>query len=177
MHPAESTEQHLNHILESGEVDREWEQAYEEITGRIMEVITPLFDDTSMIRIHGDLHSQNIIHRPGESFYLIDFDDMVCGPVIQDVWMLLPGRVSDCRREMDAFLDGYETFREFPYAQLKLVEALRSMRFIHYTAWCVHQAEDASIDRLAPDWGTAAYWRQEIDELEKQLTEIEDGLA
>ncbi len=176
MAPTDSTADHLAHILESGEVDRQWEQQYEDVTRQVLDQITPHFNDTSTHRIHGDLHSQNIIHRPGESFYLIDFDDMATGPAIQDIWMLLPGRVADCRRELDAFLDGYETFREFDYPQLKLVEPLRAMRFIHYTAWCVHQSRDSNIDRLADDWGTAAYWRQEIDALQTQLTEIEDAI-
>jgi Ser/Thr protein kinase RdoA (MazF antagonist) len=177
MHPDASTEEHLTHIMQSGEVDPQCEQQYEEAADRILDVITALFDEIPEIRIHGDLHPQNIIHRPGESFFLIDFDDMARGPIVQDIWMLLPGRVSDCARELDLFLGGYETFRDFDYPQLKLVEPLRAMRFIHYTAWCVHQAEDGTISRLATDWGTATYWKQEIEALETQLVEIQDALT
>jgi Ser/Thr protein kinase RdoA (MazF antagonist) len=90
--------------------------------------------------------------------------------------MLLPGRVADTRRELHALLQGYETFRAFDDASLALVEPLRAMRFIHYTAWCVHQAADGGFSRLAPDWGSLAYWRQEIQELHKQRAEIEDTL-
>ncbi|MDA0323646.1 MAG: serine/threonine protein kinase [Verrucomicrobia bacterium] len=176
MHPNESTEQHLTHIMESGEVDLQCEEPYEGAADRILDIIIPLFEDVPELRIHGDLHPQNIIHRPGESFYLIDFDDMVRGPAVQDIWMLMPGRVPDCARELQLFLSGYETFREFDYQQLRLVEPLRAMRFIHYTSWCVHQCEDGTITRLAADWGTAAYWKQETEALETQLIEIQDSL-
>lgn len=177
MSPETSTAHQLEHILHSGQVDSRWRDRYEQAANQLLDRISPLFSDTPTIRIHGDLHAQNIIHRPGESFYLIDFDDMVMGPAAQDIWMLLPGRVADTRRELDLFLDGYETFREFDYAQLKLVEPLRFMRFIHYTAWCVHQTADGSLSRLAADWGTSAYWQREIDEFEKQRVEIEDALG
>ncbi len=177
MHPEHSTEAQVAEIVDSEHMAHEWAGPYEESALATIEQIAPLFDDIEPLRIHGDLHHQNIIHRPGESFYLIDFDDMAMGPAVQDVWMLLPGRVRDARRELDLFLDGYETFREFEHAQLRLIEPLRAMRFIHYTAWCVRQAHDGGFARLDSDWGSTAYWRREVDELEKQRTEIEDALA
>ena len=142
----------------------------------MLDLIEPLFDDVPLQRIHGDLHHQNLIYRPGESFYLIDFDDMAMGPAVQDVWMLLPGRAADARYELGLFLEGYEMFRPFPMAQIDLVEPLRAMRFMHFTAWCARQAADGGFSRLAPDWGTAAYWRQEAHELRKQEQEIRDAM-
>jgi len=175
MHPRESTEYQLQYIMESGEVDAQWEHHYEDVADQILDRIEPFFEDVGMIRIHGDLHPQNVIYRPDEAFFLIDFDDMAIGPAVQDVWMLLPGRVLDARRELNLFLSGYELFREFDDSELKLVEPLRAMRFIHYTAWCVHQAEDGGAERLATDWGTPGYWRQSVEELRTQLTEIDDA--
>lgn len=177
LHPRESTEKHLQHILASGEVDAQAQQHYEDIVARILDRIDPLFEDIELLRIHGDLHPQNVIYRPGESFYLIDFDDMATGPAVQDLWMMLPGRVADTRRELDLFLNGYELFCEFDDTQLRLVEPLRAMRFIHYTAWCVHQAADGGAERLAPDWGSASYWRRSVEELRTQLVEIDDAVG
>jgi len=175
MHPGHSTMDHVDAILSSDHLSDEWAGGYEDAATQIIDQISPSFDDVEFFRIHGDLHAQNIIYRPGESFYLIDFDDMALGPAVQDIWMLLPGRVQDARRELNLFLEGYELFREFDDRELKLVEPLRAMRFIHYTAWCVHQADEYGFQRLHPDFGTPAYWRQEIEELERQLQEIEDA--
>ena len=177
MAPLESTLGQLEHILASETVSAEHRDRYEDLVRETIELISPLFEDTERIRIHGDCHYQNLIYRPGESFFIIDFDDMAVGPPIQDIWMLLPGRLQDSRREVDLFLDGYETFREFDYSSLRLIEPLRAMRYIHFTVWCVQQVEDGGFSRLAPDWGTSAFWRQEINELEKQHTEIRDALA
>jgi Ser/Thr protein kinase RdoA (MazF antagonist) len=177
MTPDASTCAQLDYILRSGLIPRECRKDYEAAARETVELIEPLFEDVSRIRIHGDCHFQNLIYRPGESFFIIDFDDMAMGPPVQDVWMLLPGRLQDARREMDLFLDGYETFREFEHASLRLIEPLRAMRFIHFTAWCVRQAKDGGFARLAPDWGTAAYWKREIHELGKQQTEIADATA
>lgn len=169
-----ATDDQVEYILDSGLVADEQFDAYEAAAYDMLDLIEPRFDGVPVHRIHGDLHHQNLIHRPGESFFLIDFDDMAIGPAVQDLWMLLPGRVADAGREVHLFLEGYETFRPFPMTQLALVEPLRAMRFIHFTAWCARQAADGGFTRLAPDWGTSAYWRQEIQELRKQEQEIRD---
>jgi Ser/Thr protein kinase RdoA (MazF antagonist) len=176
MSPDSSTTAQLDYILRSGLIPRECRREYEDAARETVELIVPLFAGAARIRIHGDCHFQNLIYRPGECFYIIDFDDMAMGSPAQDVWMLLPGRLQDARREMDLFLDGYETFREFEHAALRLIEPLRAMRFIHFTAWCVRQAKDGGFARLAPDWGAASYWKREIQELGKQRTEIADAL-
>lgn len=177
MTPKGAAGQHVDYVLSSGMVAPSCQQEYEDVAREILESISGLFDKTEPIRIHGDCHRQNIIHRPGESFYIIDFDDMArCEPV-QDIWMLLPGRVQDARRELECFLEGYSMFRDFDRSSLHLVEPLRAMRYLHFTAWCVHQAADGGFARLTPDWGTDSYWRQQIHELCKQQQEIEDDAA
>ncbi|MFH0909315.1 MAG: serine/threonine protein kinase [bacterium] len=175
MGPEHAAEQ-LDYILKSGLITSESHDRYAEVAANTMDLIPHHFDAAEMIRIHGDCHHQNIIHRPGESFFIIDFDDMSIGPPVQDVWMLLPGRVKDCLREVDFLIEGYETFRPFNRTGLALVEPLRAMRYIHFTAWCIRQAADGGFKRLSPDWGSASWWKQEIHELEKQQTEIRDAL-
>ena len=73
-------------------------------------------------------------------------------------------------------LEGYETFLPVPYETLRLIEPLRAMRFIHFTAWCARQKADGGFARLAPGWGTPAFWRQEVTDLETQRREILDAL-
>jgi Ser/Thr protein kinase RdoA (MazF antagonist) len=176
MLPGESSRQQVDYILQSGLGTAAWRAAYEAAARETLELIAPLFEDHELIRIHGDCHHQNIIFRPGEGFYIIDFDDMAMGLPVQDLWMLLPGRVQDSQKELGWLLDGYELFREFDHASLRLVEPLRAMRYIHYTAWCVRQAADGGFARLSPDWGSEAYWRQQIHELKQQQQEIRDAL-
>ena len=177
MGPAESAREHLETILASSFLPRECRRGYEQAARSVLRLIKPLFDDCQRIRIHGDLHHQNLIYRPGESFFLIDFDDMAMGPPVQDLWMLLPGRLADSRREVDLFLEGYETFCSFPTSGLRLIEPLRALRYLHYTAWCVRQASDGGFARLAPDWGSVSYWRQQVHDLDVQAQEIEDSLG
>ena len=173
--PSEATSDQLDYILDHGRLPDEVFAAYEDAAEETLESIAPLFDEIPLQRIHGDLHHQNLIFRPGEAFTVIDFDDMAMGPAVQDIWMLLPGRVLDCRFELDLFLGGYEIFRPFDARQVALIEPLRAMRYIHFTAWCVRQAADGGFARLAPDWGSPSYWRQETHELRKQQQEIRDA--
>lgn len=167
----------LAYIVEAGALPDDMRGAYADIAGETLRSVAPLFADIEAIRIHGDCHSQNIIDRPGESFFIIDFDDMAVGPPVQDFWMLLPGRVQDAVVELDAFLEGYETFRRFDAAELRLIEPLRAMRYIHYEAWCVRQVADGGFNRLAPGWGSREYWQRQVSELRKQQREIADALA
>jgi Ser/Thr protein kinase RdoA (MazF antagonist) len=177
LHPRQATQEHLRYILDSGLVAREHRRDYEDVVHRIIADIAPLFDGAEDIRIHGDCHRGNILFRPGEGYHLLDFDDMATGPAVQDLWLLLPNRLSQSRAEVELLLEGYETFLPFPRETLRLIEPLRAMRFLHYTAWCARQKADGGFARLAPGWGTAAFWRQEIDELRKQQQEILDALA
>jgi Ser/Thr protein kinase RdoA (MazF antagonist) len=177
LHPEISSSQHLDFILEGEFPNPRTRDDYAEVADDILERIAPLFDDLATTRLHGDCHRANILGRPGEPFFLIDFDDMSVGPPVQDLWMMLPGHLKNSRAEMDLLLEGYETFRSFDYATLRLIEPLRAMRIIHYTAWCARQKRDGGFARVAPDWGSTAFWRQETADLQRQRQEIEDALA
>lgn len=173
MGPRHSMTDNIRFILETGCIPRDQRKEYERAALDMVELIAPMFEGTEMIRIHGDCHAANIVHRPGESFYLIDFDDMAIGPPVQDFWMLLPDYGRKSLMEIDFFLEGYQTFRPFNRSRLKLIEPLRAMRYIHYTAWCAAQISDGGFAKVAPGWGTPGYWRQEIRDLHNQQLEIE----
>lgn len=174
--PRQSSERHLEFILESDLVTRDSRARYEKTARDILDLIAPLFDGVEKMRIHGDGHRNNIINRPGEPLMLIDFDDMAVGPPVQDLWMLLPGHLRQSLGELGLILEGYETFRELDRQTLRLIEPLRAMRFLHFTAWCARQKADGGFARLAPDWGSESFWKQEIHDLEQQRQEIVDSI-
>jgi Ser/Thr protein kinase RdoA (MazF antagonist) len=175
--PAVSTRRQVDLILASGQIPDDLIGPFTGVIGEIINEIQPLFINTEMIRLHGDCHFGNIIYRPGESFYLIDFDDMAMGPPVQDFWMLLPGLLADSFVEADLFLEGYETFRRFDRRTLCLIEPLRAMRYIHYIAWCAHQVREDGVTRAREDFGTPLYWQNEIRDLQDQLERIRKGPA
>jgi len=175
--PRTSLAAHLAFLKDGNFISGRLREDYcREVEG-IIELIAPRFEGVPLHRIHGDCHGGNILHRPGEAFHLIDFDDMVVGPAVQDIWMLLPGHVTESRVELNALAEGYEAFRPFNWDELALIEPLRAMRHVHYTAWCAHQQADHGFAQLAPGWGTSEYWQQEIETLVKQRGEIESVSA
>jgi Ser/Thr protein kinase RdoA (MazF antagonist) len=103
---------------------------------------------------------------------VIDFDDMVMGPAVQDFWLLLPGHANGTRHEINLILEGYEQFAEFDDRQLRLVEVLRAMRIIYFLAWCSTQADDYKFQSNFPDWGSEMFWQREIADLEHQYHAI-----
>ncbi|MDH5298276.1 MAG: serine/threonine protein kinase [Desulfobulbaceae bacterium] len=172
MAPEHSTRTQVEYILGGGFMPPDLAASFRQLTDTLIAEITPLFAGSEKIRIHGDCHFANLIHRPGESFFLIDFDDMAMGPPVQDLWMLLPGHLEESLAEVDLFLEGYETFRDFDRRTLRLIEPLRAMRYIHYTAWCAHQVAEDGASQVSPDFGSRAYWEQEIRDLAEQLDRI-----
>ena len=176
LHPDVSTADHLDQLLDGGFVTPRHEAAFHDVTGRILDLIADRFDDAEFIRIHGDLHCGNLLKRPGEGIMVIDFDDMMMGPPVQDLWLLLPGRTEDCRSELALLLRGYEQFREFEPWTLRLIEPLRAMRIIYFLSWCSHQVNDYKFRSMYPDWGSDEFWNREIADLRVQLDAIQRAL-
>lgn len=172
LHPAHTTRAQIDYITSNELIPSDLLPEFRSVSTELLELIEPLFTSVGMIRIHGDCHSSNLIYRPDESFYIIDFDDMVTGPPVQDLWMLLPGYLDDSRVEMALMLEGYEMFNTFDRSTLSLIEPLRAMRFIHYINWCAHQFVEDGFTRVNDDFGSYGYWRQEIDDLIDQTTII-----
>jgi Ser/Thr protein kinase RdoA (MazF antagonist) len=176
MHPEASTVDYVDYLVDNELVTPGYRAAFEEVADAILEEICELFDDPEFIRIHGDCHGGNILTRAGEGLMMIDFDDMMVGPPVHDFWLLLPGPVQECRTEVDLLLRGYEQFREFDDATLKLVEPLRAMRMIYYLAWCAHQVDDHRFQHNNPQWGSDAFWQREIADLTTQLQAIQNTI-
>jgi Ser/Thr protein kinase RdoA (MazF antagonist) len=167
--PEESTRHDIDHLLNGGYIGSARESAFEDMCNQIMDEIAGLFDDTTCQRIHGDCHPGNLLDRPDEGILVIDFDDMVNGPPVQDLWMLLPDHAPNARRELNLILEGYEQFMEFDDYSLRLIEPLRVMRILYFLAWCSRQVDDYRFQSHFPDWGSDAFWQREINDLQEQL--------
>lgn len=176
-HPAEASQMHLDFILDHVEADEDFCNRYEDCAGELLEAIAPIFDESIYTRIHGDMHAANLMRRPGtKGIFLIDFDDMAFGPPVQDLWMLLPDIVENSERELRYLLHGYRQLREFDQESLDWVEALRAMRFIHFSAWCAQQQAD-NARQHDPHFGDATWWNRELAALTDQRERIRETLG
>ncbi len=134
----------------------------------IADLYDELSEDVDVQRIHGDLHRSNLLVREGV-LRALDFDDMVVGPPVQDLWLALPGRDDETRRLRESFLEGYESFRLFDRSTLRLIEPLRGLRIVSYSAWIARRWHDPFFPRAFQEFGTEAYWTTEVRELEETL--------
>ena len=128
--------------------------------------------DVKTLRLHGDCHPGNILWTPegmplaGPHF--VDLDDARSGPAVQDLWMLLSGDRAQCTRQLGALVDGYEEFREFDRRELALIEPLRTLRLVHYSAWLAQRWHDPIFPINFPWFGSSDYWKGQVDMFEEQ---------
>jgi len=174
MHPLASAKADLEYLLDNDFLEEREAERLEAFGEDLLDQTVPLFDDVEMIRLHGDCQHTNVLERPDTGLFLIDFDDMMNGPPIHDLWMLLPGRADTAHAELEQLIEGYETFRAFDRRTLRLIEPLRAMRMTYYLAWCARQSRDAAFLQHNPGWGSRAFWARELAELEAQLAVIRE---
>jgi Ser/Thr protein kinase RdoA (MazF antagonist) len=125
------------------------------------------------IRLHGDCHPGNILWRD-EVPHFVDFDDARMGPAIQDLWMLLSGERDQQTAQLSEILEGYREFCEFDLAELQLIEALRALRIMHYSAWLARRWTDPAFPKHFPWFNTERYWGEHILELREQLAALNE---
>jgi Ser/Thr protein kinase RdoA (MazF antagonist) len=115
-------------------------------------------------RIHGDLHPGNVLWT-SDGPCLVDFDDSLMGPPVQDIWLLARGNSEAARRERDELIEGYELFREFDRTQLALAEPLRALRIVYFSGWIARRWDDPSFPPAFPTFRDHRYWMQEYEAL------------
>lgn len=136
----------------------------------ILEKIDQCFhyvDNVTYLRLHGDCHAGNVLWRD-EGPHIVDLDDCLMGPAVQDIWMLLSGNEEQTKAQLNRIMDGYEEFYEFNYRELRLIEALRTLRMIHYSAWLAKRWEDPAFPLNFPWFNTARYWQDQLQHLNEQ---------
>ena len=120
------------------------------------------------IRLHGDCHAGNVLWTD-DGPHFVDFDDCRSGPAVQDLWMLLSGDRAAMTRQLADVLAGYEDFCDFDFRELHLVEALRTLRLVHYSAWLARRWDDPAFPAAFPWFNTQRYWQDRVLELKEQI--------
>lgn len=120
------------------------------------------------VTLHGDCHLGNVLWND-ESAFLMDFDDMMLAPRVQDLWMVVRGRDETALKAREAFIRGYEQMSSFPFEELSLIECLRGVRVIYYSSWIAKRWADPAFPLAFPSFGSETYWRSEIEALSEIL--------
>jgi Ser/Thr protein kinase RdoA (MazF antagonist) len=133
------------------------------------------------IRLHGDCHPGNILWTPlempastGPGPHFVDLDDARMGPAVQDLWMLLSGDRSQRARQLGTLVDGYEQFRPFDRRELVLIEPLRTLRLVHYSAWLARRWIDPTFPMHFPWFGSSDYWQGQVQMLQEQIEAMQE---
>jgi len=129
--------------------------------------------EVKSLRLHGDCHAGNVLWTP-DGPHFVDFDDARMGPAVQDLWMLLSGDRAAMTRQLSDVLAGYEGFHDFDPRELHLVEALRTLRLIHYAAWIARRWDDPAFPAAFPWFNTPRYWQDRILELREQIAAMDE---
>ena len=131
-----------------------------------------------LLRLHGDCHPGNLLwtpaDQPGAGPHFVDLDDCVSGPAVQDLWMLLSGDRRERTVQLSALLDGYEQLRAFDRRELILIEPLRTLRLIHYSAWLARRWSDPTFPIHFPYFGSSDYWRGQVQMLHEQIEAMKE---
>ncbi len=130
--------------------------------------------NVNTLRLHGDCHPGNILWTD-DGPHFVDFDDCRQGPAIQDLWMLLSGDRDEQQQQLHEIVKGYEDFCEFDIRELHLIEALRTLRLIHYSAWLARRINDPAFTVAFPWFNTPRYWQDRILELREQIALMDEA--
>lgn len=151
-------------------IPRELQTSYVSLCEDLLVIIDRQFKETpcELIRVHGDCHSGNILWRD-ETPHFVDLDDSRMAPAIQDIWMFLSGDRAFQTAQLAELIDGYNEFYDFDPRQLALIEAFRTLRIMHYSAWLARRWEDPAFPHNFPWFNTMRYWSDHILELREQL--------
>ena len=160
------------------DMESRWRKAFDEA----MQTAQAVFEsvgDVKTLRLHGDCHPGNILWTPeglpGAGPHFVDLDDARSGPAVQDLWMLMSGDRAQSTRQLGALVDGYEEFREFDRRELALIEPLRTLRLIHYSAWLAQRWHDPIFPINFPWFGSSDYWKGQVNMLEEQTEAMQEA--
>ena len=158
------------YLLTHGFIPADLLDAYTSVSADVLQRVQACFERAGTyqsLRLHGDCHLGNVLWN-NDAPFLVDFDDACTGPAVQDLWMFLSGDRAYMTSRLHDLLDGYTEFRDFHPAELHLVEALRSLRLIHYAGWLAMRWEDPAFPLAFPWFNTQRYWQDHILTLREQ---------
>lgn len=147
---------------------------YDVLAADLLQGVDALLSATvTNIRTHGDCHAGNILWRDNAP-HLVDLDDARMAPAMQDIWMMLSGDRTRQSVQLAEIVAGYEEFHTFQPQQLRLIEALRSLRILHYCAWLARRWDDPTFPHHFPWFNTERYWGEHILELREQIAALNE---
>ena len=160
-----------NWLIEHQMVSPDQQTLWRDAADRALDLAAEAFariDGLKQLRLHGDCHVGNILWTP-DGPHFVDLDDACMGPAIQDVWMLLSGEPQERQRQLHAMLEGYESFANFDWRELQLIEPLRTLRILHHSAWLARRWADPAFPAAFPWFGSSAYWAEQTQLLRQQI--------
>jgi Ser/Thr protein kinase RdoA (MazF antagonist) len=161
-------------LLEEGFIPGHVRDAYRTVVEDLLVSIEAAFEragDYPRLRLHGDCHRGNILWTDAGPHF-VDLDDCRMGPAVQDLWMLLDGDRSHMAMQLSDIVEGYDQFYDFRPRELNLIEALRTLRMIHYAGWLARRWEDPAFPRAFPWFGTTRYWEEHVLALREQAAAL-----
>lgn len=158
-------------LLQHGEFSNHTGQQLEQLLQQIEQLCLQQFKPKTTIRSHGDCHLGNLFYH--QQPFFVDLDDCRQAPAMQDLWMLLGGEPTEQRYRLELLLEEYQQFCDFDFAELKLIEALRAMRMVHYMAWLARRWSDPAFPLHFPWFNTEGYWQQQLVVLNEQIQRLQ----
>lgn len=169
-------EQPRDYLLAHEFIPSDLDAAYRSAVDQALDGVRHCFaraGEVRALRLHGDCHVGNVLWTE-QGPHFVDFDDSRMGPAVQDLWMLLSGDRADMVRQLADVLVGYEDFCDFDERELHLIEALRTLRLIHYAAWLAQRWDDPAFKQAFPWFNTQRYWQDRILELREQIALMDE---
>jgi Ser/Thr protein kinase RdoA (MazF antagonist) len=164
------------YLLAGDFIPAELREVWAGVSAQALEGVARCFERAGRvrrIRLHGDCHVGNVLWAE-DGPHFVDFDDSRMGPAVQDLWMLISGEREEMERQLGWILSGYEDFHRFDHRELHLVEALRTLRLIHYSAWIARRWRDPAFTAAFPWFGSQRYWQDRILELREQIAAMDE---
>lgn len=164
------------YLLERSFIPAHLLAAYTSLTEELLQAVEQRFalaGPLRRLRLHGDCHPGNILWTD-EGPHFVDLDDACNGPAMQDLWMLLSGGREEQTRQLAALLTGYRDFADLDPGELWLIEPLRSLRMLHYSAWLARRWDDPAFPRAFPWFNTVRYWEDQVLGLREQLARLQE---
>ena len=164
----------LSFLLENDFISPEVSANYQQAAEQALQLVADRYEAIlpRNIRLHGDCHPGNLLWRD-DAPHFVDLDDCRMGPSVQDLWMLLSGTNEEMRSQLTHLLEGYETFKEFDRAELALVESLRTLRILHYSAWLARRWDDPAFPQHFPWFNSPRYWEDQMLTLREQIERLQ----
>ncbi len=164
----------LEFLLDNNFIPSEVRTNYQQAAEEVLQLVEQRYEAIlpRNIRLHGDCHPGNLLWRD-DAPHFVDLDDCRMGPAVQDLWMLLSGTNDEMSQQFRHILEGYETFFEFDLSELALIESLRALRILHYSAWLARRWDDPAFPQHFPWFNSPRYWEDQMITLREQIERLQ----